>query len=135
MASIRISVETLTSRLVVHTACACVHCCVMLILGFVLVQEFAFGMDVLLRGTPAQKCAFMFDVFDENGDEVLTPEDLLRVLSHPGCLFAATKGRIPATEPIQHSAEHSQFAHDLVGMFSVGETVAHIESYDGSLDR
>ena len=67
----------------------------MLILVFVLVQEFAFGMDVLLRGTPAQKCAFMFDVFDENGDEVLTPEDLLRVLSHPGCLFAATKGRIP----------------------------------------
>ena len=50
-------------------------------------------MDVLLRGTPAQKCTFMFDVFDENGDKVLTPEDILRFLRHPGALFAATDKR------------------------------------------
>lgn len=93
-----------------------------------------FGIDVLLRGTPAQKCTFMFDVFDENGDKVLTPEDILRFLRHPGALFAATNNAGSAHSPEAIEA-YSQFAEELINMFRCGEAVADLENFDGSLTK
>ena len=122
-------------------------------------KEFVFGMHVLLRGSPAQKCGFVFDVFDENGDKVLTPEDILRFLQHPGCLFAAT-GVTNSHEAGGAVVEHSLFAEDvrlvhpsrgsvvrmtrcvcvcaraqLISMFQVGQAVAILDDFDGSLSR
>ena len=91
-------------------------------------------MDVLLRGTPAQKCTFMFDVFDENGDKVLTPEDILRFLRHPGALFAATDKTGAAHSPDAIVA-FSQFAEELIDMFRCGEAVDDLEDFDGSLTK
>jgi len=73
-------------------------------------KEFVFGMELLLRGTPAQKSGFVFDVFDENDDKALTPDDILRFLQHPGCLFAAT-GAVPTDAGSM--LKHARFAEDV----------------------